>query len=92
MTWHLIDDPDNQPPKDGTKFDVWADGRRVTGVRWVKPTNRGILEPSAPETCCVLDFRRDEYDTSKEECVWCPVHNVTHWAPLPPPPDTQEIE
>ena len=79
MTWHLIDDPDNQPPKDGTEFQAWLVNDDGEHIGW--------------EPRCMFDAK-GRFCTHAGEGEFLPEFwfHPSHWMPLPPPPDTQEIE
>ena len=70
--WHRIDDPDNPPPKDGTRVFLWLadEGFPVLGA-WID-----FDDPSA---------NPDEWYTF-EMHQYAVFNDVTHWMPLPPPP------
>lgn len=77
MTWHLITDPDNQPPKDGTVVFVWWPHRLNT----LDPLDSCVRK--ANYVPLLEEWRMEGY-----EGIYPPA--ITHWAPMLPPPDTQE--
>ncbi len=79
MTWHLIDDPDNQPPKDGTVVFLWHVTKTNPYASFDSNVKKGRYLPELGEW---------QVENVGGNCP--PV--VSHWAPMLPPPDTQEIE
>lgn len=69
MTWQPIE----TAPKDGTKFDAWADGGyRITGVFWNGTSYSVAWWNREYEIDCTSPLA--SYDA------------LTHWMPLPAPP------
>jgi hypothetical protein len=75
--WRLID----TAPKDGTEFDAWTaygDGYRITNVRWVV---RWVRDRWVEVWQHIRDDGFDNQD-------WGDVQEIiTHWMPLPEPPE-----
>jgi hypothetical protein len=86
--WHKIDDPDNPPPKDGTKVDMWVASKygvfRVPDCSW-----RGY-RTSSFEHCWRVYTQDPE---AMHDMEWLPFANnyyesdITHWSMSEPPND-----
>lgn len=74
MTHYRMDDPHNQPPRDGTLIDLWqANGERIANARWNKTRNAWDFM-----SCHGMFITLQQSDVMGE----C---RVTHWSPIVPP-------
>ena len=76
--------PIETAPKDGTEFDAWAEfGERVPNVFWGNPTS----SRTTSRCFCVYEYERDY--------GWRVVplldNTLTHWMPIPFPPNQESI-
>lgn len=75
MPHYRIDDPNNQPPRDGTLIDLWTgNGERIPDVRW------------NPKRGCWESWGIDGFDHLSWVALEFP-QRVTHWSPIVPPMD-----
>ncbi len=76
--------PIETAPRDGTEFDAWVvephGSYRVTGVKWGKGDY--FLMSDAP---CFLEYRALDDEPWRYRWQECE-RNLTHWMPLPEPP------
>ena len=72
--WRVIE----TAPRDGTKIDVWADGRRIADASW-GDYDDWVVTPSGRQG---WRYHHDEHAT-----YYSIDPPPTHWMPLPEPPE-----